>query len=265
MIKSKTLFYHPLSNKGFKTEEAANKDYAKIFAANESERKRIENTNKYRDYFRLNAESPDHFRQLIEKKSKEFYDIDIKFTQWEFKYSSHVSIAHSAPIGEKTAWGEYFVVKLFPGFAGRIMGNIKQKNLSDFLYLVTGLHIGCGCSGNNFDMDARFYIQDFPIMNEKYKEYIKYRDCFIKEQRELDKVTFDNVSMCNELYAKDLEAINLRKEIDALEARKRILWDKENAIGQKINLDNPVIFDIKYPADNCKHTDIFGKLFKENY
>jgi hypothetical protein len=260
MIKSKTLFYHDLSNRGFKTEEAASKDHAKIFAANESERKRIENTNKYRDYFRLNAESPDHFRQLIEDKSKEFYDIDIKFTEWRFDYSPHVRITHSCPIGQKTEWGNRNAG--FAGFDGMISGNIKQKSLGDFLYLVTGLHIGSGCSGNDFDMDARFYIQDFPIMHEKYKEYIKYKDSFIKEQRVLDKVTFDNVSMCNELYAKDLEAIELRKEIAELQARKQILQNKELAIGHKIYLDNPVIFDIKYAADNCKHTDIFGKLFK---
>lgn len=274
-ITSKTLFYHDLSTASFDTEEACKRDYEFELSL----KSRLEEANKNREYYsnycRLNATSSAHLRELLEAKAKEFYNIELKFTEWDLRYG-WTSNSHSAPIGEKTNWDRD---KSSPthllGFSGHVEGSCvfpkdfaSHKNsgltsfsgFGDFARMIRGFHLQSGSSGRDFCIGANFFISDFPLIAAQHSVFLEYKENYIKENREYQNLLHHNVLLRNKLWAENPEAIEIRKEINRLKEQMDKLKKKDFAIADTIKESNPVNFTLNYPADGCKEAEIFGKL-----
>lgn len=148
------------------------------------------------------ASNIDEVKTLLEKYAKEFFDIDLKITTWDFRYEHCCSNSHSAPRGKEKNWcgtkDKEDIPKGYPGFTGTINGSIvfpkKEYNwgepsFSDLVgngfdrmmengwFGLLGIHTESGGGGNNsFSYGATIWIDDFPKIKAKYEKYIKVED-----------------------------------------------------------------------------------------
>lgn len=265
-IQSKTLFYHTLSSRGFRSEGAAKRDYNKIVETKRMASEIHSKKEEYANYCRLNATSSEHFKELLEVKAKEFWGIELKFTKWDFRYGN-ISNTHSAPIGKPTNFSRVKgVPQYYMGFSGKCEGTCiirdqPHNGLMDFTrYFVNGLNIICGSVGLTFDCQGNFFIDDFPLIAAKHEEYLEYRGNYLKEKREADIIHSKNNNVCNEVQAKDPIAIEIQNKIKALKDQTDELYKGYFARLETLRKENSETFEYKYPRGNCKHVDIFGKI-----
>lgn len=272
-ITSQTLFYHSLSAAGFKSETACKQDYELRLTEKNKLDEQSKNRDYHANYFRLNATSPDHLRELLEEKAKEFYNIELKFTTWDFRYG-WTGNSHSAPIGEKTNWERDKSLPLHHlGFSGSVegtcvfpkdfplcMNSAATLGFSDFARMIRGFYTQSGSGGQYFCMGANFFISDYPLITAKHEKFLAYRDNYTKENREYQNLIYHNGLLCNKLLAENSEAIRIQRKIVELREQIAELNGDYLTVIDIIKNENPVVFTLNYPANKCEDIEIFGKL-----
>lgn len=183
-IISKQFYYHPLSDIGFSSQEAAKKDYQKILTQEKREKEKAQKSEELRNYVRLNLESISDLETMLSKNIKDVfgYNFDLKIADLSF---GNVSCSHGAPIGKKTNWcgrdkGE---PTSYLGWRGSIAGKYhKDKTVSNCLgsweyNRIKGFHTGCGGGGDTgWHYEFYFFLEDFPKLAKKYKKYSEYKE-----------------------------------------------------------------------------------------
>ena len=265
-IQSKTLFYHTLSSRGFKSEGAAKRDYNKIVETKRIASEVHSKKEEYANYCRLNATSSEHFKELLEVKAKEFWGIELKFTKWHFSYSK-VSNTHSSPIGKPTNFSRVKgVPEYYMGFSGKCEGtcifpNRIYQGIHDLARNnVNGFNVLCGAVGRDFDCQVNLFIDDFPLIAAKHEEYLEYRSNYLKEKQKADIIHSKNNNVCNEVQAKDPTAIEMLSQIKVLKDQADNAYKVYLARLETLRKENSETFEHKYPREKCKHLDVFGNL-----
>ena len=262
-IQSKTLFYHSLNPKGFKTEGAATRDYDRILKSQELRDAKVSAKEFRANYCRINATSPKHFKELLESKAKEFWGIELKFTTWNLKYGyccgSDLRPINGNPNKPRSSGFN-------KGFSGEISGTcvIPDKlygGISDFCYsFITGLHLSSGSVGKNFHCFVNLLIDDFPLIVEKQDSYLEYRDKALKERSEFMAHEFKNKKIHDEVCCADSQINDIGIQIAQLTERIQILQNGYETRCDQLHKKHCQPFKINFPMEKCDHLDIFGKF-----
>jgi len=178
--------------------EYCNKSYKTLSGVNKHERicnkSPIESNHNAIETIRQSATS---IHDLISKITN-FLDsigIEIIFTDYPTTWSDLVSNSHNAPRGYEQNWGsEPSKPKGYPGWTGRWKGSIKHKNsnkevrLSDLTHSqgnpvmhIPFMHTGSGCTGQNFSIEGKLYLYDFPLMYKTWVEEGKEYEYMLQE------------------------------------------------------------------------------------
>jgi hypothetical protein len=177
---------------------------AKLVLAAKEEREKL------RNYIRLNLQNISNLSDMLIQKAKEFYDIDIKNLSIKLYFNKRVSNSYSCPINGVTNYCERDRNKPtgYPGWAGRMSASVKipkslLSNIDSFLdsandilfnnynSCFAGFHTGSGCPGSvngDYDIDISFYLflEDFPLLQEKYNKYVIEKDKIVKNKQLLN-------------------------------------------------------------------------------
>lgn len=172
--------------------EVCNKPYLEFSAAIRCEKsckkasrdlKNHQKLKKEADDIRLTSSSLSEVIERTAKFMKKQYGVDIVFDSYPNKLGME-HISHNSPIGVKTVWGNRDSKgrpTSYLAFKGRWTGTITKdgKEVSFGSYIgtfkrehhINFLHSGSGSSGSKFSMDGCIFLQDFPLLEEQYKEY----------------------------------------------------------------------------------------------
>jgi hypothetical protein len=191
------------ANKAKAARELA-EEKAKLALATKEEKEKL------RNYIRLNLQNISDLSDMLVQKAKEFYDIDIENLSIRLYFSERVSNSYSCPINGVTNYCDKDRDKPtgYPGWAGRIRASVKipkslLSNIDPFLdsandilfnnynSCFTGFHTGSGCPGSvnrDYDMDISFYLflEDFPLLQEKYNKYVIEKNKIAKNKELLN-------------------------------------------------------------------------------
>lgn len=205
-IKEVKMFACPLTGKLFKTAKAAQnsatkeqkaRDEAKVTAEMNkvSEEDRIKNA----DYIRLNCSDIKDLSTMIVERAA-LANIEVKDLNLRLDFTPTLSCSHNAPLTKSTNWshGDKTKPSSFPGFSGNISANVIchykirdtiSDSASNILFgryygKFRGMHTSGGCPGNNkgeYKMDIGFglFLEDFPLIEAKYAEFLKEKQKFI--------------------------------------------------------------------------------------
>jgi hypothetical protein len=201
------MFKCPETGKLFTTKSQATKSANKAKAARElaEEKAKLalaskEEREKLRNYIRLNLQNINDLPNMLVQKAKEFYDIDIKNLSIKLYFSETLSSLYPYHIDGVMNWSD-----IYPGWIGKISASVKtpksllsnkdsfSDSADDILFnnynsCFTGFYTGSGCPGSvneDYDMDISFYLflQDFPLLQEKYNKYIIEKDKVVKNKQ----------------------------------------------------------------------------------
>lgn len=181
---------------------------------------------------RFEAESVSHLMELIVKYAEEFFGVKLKITDYTLRFGD-LSCTHDAPIGKKTNWGgREKEPTSYLGWSGNIEGKwIKDgKNrhggeLDGFTDLASwdgflGIHTGCFSGGPKFSGEFRFFLDDFPKLKEKHKQFLKLqaKEKALLEQRALQAQKAKELS--DSIIEKDIFIMHLEEEFQELDERR---------------------------------------------
>ena len=153
------------------------------------------------DFIRMNATSLSHIKDLLIEKFQEWWGIELVINNWDdLKFSECMSNSHKAPYGKSTNWcGKNLnVPKGYPGWYCDLTGTTSKgvsfidliegsytsnyKSKSSISPIVRGITTGCGGGGGrseggkySFRYKVEIWLENFPILQEKYNRYIKLR------------------------------------------------------------------------------------------
>ena len=208
-IKEVKMYICPETGKQYRSRrQAENSAAAAIKAkadaqiAEEQGRLAAESSVEKKDWIRLNVTDVADISKLIQEKAKEFWGIDCSVS---LRVSfGQVNNSHGAPLGKKTNWGKQdsSAPTSYLGWSGQVVGNMSNyrknpkskysESISDVLFDsygtgtgFRGFHTSSGCPGGvdgscPMDIGFYFFLEDFPILFEKYEffkvEYQKVLD-----------------------------------------------------------------------------------------
>lgn len=187
------------TNKALATRNAnkVKKQKEKLAKEVEINKKIKEERHFYSNYIRLNLSNVNDLKDMLILKAKEFYDVDITNLNIRVNFSERCSNSHNCPINGVTNWENRDNDKptYYPGWIGRISANVVvPKNITNALStfdrsansvlfntysgLFKGFYTSSGCGGDSdgsYDMDIGFgfFLEDFPLLMEKYNLFIE--------------------------------------------------------------------------------------------
>ena len=241
--------------------EVCNKPYLKFSDATKCEKsckkalRDLENYQKLKkeaDDIRLTSTSLSEVIKRTAKFMKKQYGVDIVFDSYPDKISMQY-ISHDAPIGVKTIWDSRNSGGLpteYLAFKGRWTGNItkdkKAVSFSDYIgtfkrdHLINFLHSGSGSSGSKFSVDGCIFLQDFPLIEQQYNEYIalKEKETANKELRRLKTAIFNKElaeAVNNDPEVSELMKVHieLNSKLDSLRAYMSEVIDEKRKLYEK--------------------------------
>lgn len=254
-IETRVVYICPETGKQFSSADEAERSAAAAIAAKRKAskllrvKKRDEKANlEKKDWIRLNLANVADIPKLIQEKAKEFWDIDceIKIFIRFGKLGSHCS-----PINTNCKRGHEYL-----GWSGRIEASIfnfpkNQKSYESVSSLLfdeysskigfRGFNIGSGCPGDVYgqykmNMDFCFFLQDFPILCEKYDIFLSDQNLIEKYNEEIATLTSDSIKAAKS----DRDYLRLQAEIQDLEKQKEAQFNTvyEGAINAGLKTKN---------------------------
>lgn len=210
-IEEVKMYKCPESGDLFTSKALATRNANKIKKQKEKLAKEVEINKKIKEerdilsnYIRLNLSNVNDLKDMLILKAKEFYDVDITNLNIRVNFSERCSNSHNCPINGVTNWGNRDNDKptYYLGWIGRISANVVvPKNITNALStfdrsansvlfntysgLFKGFYTSTGCGGDsdgNYDMDIGFgfFLEDFPLLVEKYNLFIEEKKKVIK-------------------------------------------------------------------------------------
>lgn len=220
------------------------------------------------DYPRMNATSFEHLIQICRKKAKELWNVELDFTL-DISYSPTVSNSNSAPIGKKANWDGHdkSLPTAYKGFYGRISGtskHLKKVKLdlsgSDFFagsfgQGFRGINLGSGGGGSEFSYDVSLFLDDFPLIAEKFRadkeKVVGLRDESAAQQALTEEIICNDTE-CNQIKVQEFvieqQIKELQEKLYKLQTNRQIheaeitviQRDKINATAKQISEINSV-------------------------
>lgn len=144
------------------------------------------------DIPRLNATSFEHAWELVIQHARDDMKLNLRVNYSAMSFD-RVSDSHNCPlVGGVTNWDkDKKLVTEYLGWRGRIHGEVSIikrlpyamerledvgldslfRNTVSYYYVgyyFRGFHTGTGCPGNKFEIDFYMFLDDFPLIREKY-------------------------------------------------------------------------------------------------
>lgn len=187
----KIIYLHEESGKTFKTKKGY-ENFDKKFQEEKANKLKLKyKIDDYRNFPRLNATSFTEYAKLcveyinkINEGTGIIYS-DLKF--YNLYYNENLSNTHNSPIGKPTNWwNKPDIPAGYPGWGGRV--TFKKHNKSGKSHVssndhseihspyrgILGLNTGSGGGGyNEFTYDIKLFLDDFPLIKEKYERQQK--------------------------------------------------------------------------------------------
>lgn len=242
-IKTQTVYICPETGKKCLSRAEAERSAdlaikAKEEAAIIAEQKRLkeESNLQKKDWIRLNLANIEDIPKLVKEKAKEFWGIDCEI---EIHVSfGNVSNSHCSPLNKIINWNgnNKNYPTSFLGWIGQIKGNVfnykKSKNDSKFVSSLlfnnctqeTGFrafYTGTGCPGNvegDYPMDIgfRFFLEDFPLLQAKYDDYLHDQKLIREYNKDIANLTLSAIQRTKS----DEQFVKLETQIQELENQK---------------------------------------------
>jgi len=214
-----------ITGKLFDTPEKAEKSQRSAKAAatrkknKEKKEKEVAKLIEYQsNYIRLNATSVDDIPSLMMKKAKEFWGINICVTFEQTRFSHRVY--RSGGSSEQPGFG--FRIRI----TGKTLGKVQLDNLKNLGCSVErcnsigdtiiqshwwhsnpaafkGVQLGSGSggrfedSGTGLNMDATILLSDFPLIDQKYQQYLLLKGPVEEWNRKVDQINKSARSFTN--------------------------------------------------------------------
>jgi hypothetical protein len=186
--------------------------------------------------FRLTATSIQDFRDKVFSYIDSLQGptrnklVDLQFESLRF---GNVGISHSAPIGTRTRWGTNETAL---GWGGEIKLVFEGGGSHDVWRQIPGINTGSGGGGINdaryfLRYDLRLYLDDFPLIKERYEDYIRIG--YKRQEFDLKVIT-----MCKEAEDSDKKLQSLIAQEEDLTAKIEELTNTRNKVslqGYKIS------------------------------
>lgn len=231
--------------------EVCNKPYLEFSAAVRCEKackkalrdlKNHQKLKKEANDIRLTSTSLSEVIERTAKFMKKQYGVDIVFDSYPNKLGMEY-ISHNSPIGVKTVWGNSDSKGLptsYLAFKGRWAGIItkdgKEVSFGSYIgtfkrdHLINFLHTGSGSSGSKFSMDGCIFLQDFPLLEEQYKEYtVLETKATAAKELQRQKIAEYNKELDNAVSS-DPDVLELTKVQDELNQKLRSVLAYYNEI-----------------------------------
>ena len=150
------------------------------------------------DYIRLNLSSVQDLPEMLIGKSKELFNIDIKYLRIDIRFDPNVSNSHGCPINGVTNWGRRKSGSPtgYPGWYGHISFFAESEIYAGHTIwegFLRGFHSGTGGPGSisqyKTDISFYFFIEDFPLLLknfEKAKMFKSFQNCKKDDYREFN-------------------------------------------------------------------------------
>jgi len=258
----KIIYLHEESGKTFKTKQGY-ENFDKKYQLEKTNKLKIKyNTDNYRNFPRLNATSFSEYVKLcIEYINKINEGIGITYSGLKFHslyYSENLSNSHSSPIGMPTNWsGKAELPTGYPGWRGRVtfkkeyvlskkkyMSSSDYSEINDIYKGILGLNTGTGGGGyEECSYDVSLFIDDFPLIKEKYN-----RLSYLKEKKEahtseVNKKIYDAIENDSLDERMRNRRHNLEKYISELNNKRYQVDEVRRLINihyhEKLNEENP--------------------------
>jgi hypothetical protein len=274
------MFECPKTGKLFKTKSGALKSAKREterLAVIEAERKKAaipdERREEMSNFIRLNLSSIGDLKEMLVTKAKEFYGITIENLRFRLSFGQ-ISNSHANPINGVRNWSEEHknLPRWYLGWGGQIIAKVTVPNLSkyasgsasDCLFRYRGFkgfHTLGGCPGSvigEYEMDIGFcfFLDDFPILKEKYENYlvgkeIQVRNLEIEDQYEESKQSH---------VSSDDKIVQVQNQIQVLGEELQKLFEQK---GKEFCANNPLSDRLLPIPDN--YDSLKSDLFIDGY
>lgn len=219
----------------------------------EEEKKQVRDISKKLQEVRLTATSLEEFRENFVKLKKKSYPnlYDIIFSH---VYFGDISNTHSAPINGVSNFSSHpDKPTSYKGWGGSITIIYKKEPNtfgSDVIDYNTGINTGSGgYRGKEYgdffkncyvcEYGLRMYLDDFPLIKEKYENYKKLEDLYNAYLEELDKKQYEVIN--KDRTIKDLKQQQKDKEVELNNIKSDLMgisnkiYNKTQDIKQKVS------------------------------
>jgi hypothetical protein len=198
------------------------------------------------DRIRLEAESVSDVKRLLIKYAKEYFKMDLKFTEFSFRFGP-TSNTHGCPIGGEENFGcKPGRPTSYLGWDGHIKVEYKKvkKEGGRELYFseifrrwekgFRGFHTGTGGGGSDgYSCHFYFFLDDFPKLKAKYElfqELQKKKDVYSEQLRRQTQQVYD---LINELAIKDQNWLDVNEAMNKVESEIVELQRKKEKLRQE--------------------------------
>lgn len=188
------------------------------------------------NFVRLNAESLDHFKQLLVEFTERHYDATIRFTRFTSQLNR---LKYASALGPYASGSPGWTLDI----AGEITdptGKVGIQHIAgeDAIFsgrraypgkpYITGLRLSTGQLGARFRCRAYLVADEFPILNEKLKELTGLFTKHDEYVMVVNRVTCEHNAKINEVLDTDPALVTYRSMVASLEdkisAREDDLW-----------------------------------------
>jgi hypothetical protein len=267
-MKINPVFPCPVSGELFPTEEAARANADKINQEKERETQKEAKYLEMADSFRLELTSISDFGRLLNEKIEKLIKKGLpKITVSDFRFNPKILLTHNAPIGQDRCGYTMGEARYAPGFHYNISSKyVKIGNKQFCVKSIVNSEWGwndtykpkfggfrglktCGGGGDfdNWGYSAVMFLDDFPLIKEKYDKLAKLKAKQVKfnaADNLLSEQTLEKANKANKILFVEIdELIKKKEEIERKINEKRLELSAKTSDYMKANKPVPALPD----------------------